>query len=92
VSEPVGFNDPEAWGYCKFCAFQVARDMDTGNLLPHMRRTGSWDTERCYGSLMEPSPQPGPEAKKISLEEDLAQALEYKPDAEVTDHVVRGSD
>jgi hypothetical protein len=89
----VEFNDPEAWGYCKYCAFQVARDLETGNLLVHTRRTGSWDTERCYGSLLEPSPQPGPEAKKTSLEEDLAEALEYKgPAVEVSDNVVRGSD
>jgi hypothetical protein len=50
----------DEWGYCKYCAFEVAVDPETGNMLAHERRDGTWSSSRCYGSLLEPSPQPSP--------------------------------
>jgi hypothetical protein len=66
----------DEWGYCKYCAFEVAVDPETGNMLAHERRDGTWSSSRCYGSLLEPSPQPSPEAKPVTWEEDVVQALE----------------
>ncbi|MFI8326966.1 hypothetical protein [Streptomyces sp. NPDC085529] len=33
----VAFDDPAAWRYCQYCAFNVALDLDTGQMLAHQR-------------------------------------------------------
>lgn len=70
----VGFNEPGAWGYCMYCAFQVATDQDTGQMFVHARLK-KWVSERCYGSLLEPTEQPGPEAEPVSYEDVIADAI-----------------
>lgn len=58
------FDDPGAWAYCEYCAFQVAYDNELGILLGHERMYHpSGLTQRCYGGGTEPTEQPGPEAK-----------------------------
>lgn len=74
----IAFNDPGAWGYCKYCAFMVARDLDTEMLLVHERvESISYGnkSKRCYGSLTEPTEQPGPEAEPVKHEEVIADAI-----------------
>lgn len=71
----VAFDDPLGWGFCEFCAFEVAADIETGQLLVHSRRAGGWEFIRCYGSLLEPTPQPAPEAKPKRWEEAVVEAL-----------------
>lgn len=52
----VGFNDPEAWGYCECCAFMVAKNVETGNLLGH--EISSLNSEVCNGSYWPADPTP----------------------------------
>jgi hypothetical protein len=55
------FNDPTAWGYCRWCAFDVAVYM--GAMVEHRRyRNGSNDSV-CTGSGREPAPVSPTEAK-----------------------------
>lgn len=73
----VDFDDPLAWGFCKYCAFQVAVDLDTGQMLAHdmpVPGTTAGHT-RCYGSLLEPSEQPAPECTPITWQQELVAAL-----------------
>jgi hypothetical protein len=77
-AEPVGFNDPRAWGYCCFCAFDVATDVETGDMLPHdYRYTYSaassvyinFGSRKCWGSYLSPT-RPSPEvATRVTFEE-----------------------
>lgn len=59
----IDFNDPEGWGFCPWCAFQVARDPEAGTLLDHERQTGDREKVTCYGSGRVGGIQPAPEAK-----------------------------
>lgn len=65
-------------GFCRYCAFVVAVDSDTGLMLAHERvksiKYGS-NAERCYGSLLEPTEQPGPEAWPEPYEKVIADAI-----------------
>lgn len=61
VSDGVAFNDPRAWGFCRYCAFSVAVVLEDGRMMEHKRRTGSWDHERCGGSGRKPTRQLRPE-------------------------------
>jgi hypothetical protein len=57
----VGFNDPEAWGFCSYCAFLVgAKD---GLLLPHRRVRNGAEDRQCNGSFG-PADAPVPEVAK----------------------------
>lgn len=49
----VGFNDPEAWGYCEYCALLVAAK--DGKLLPHSAKGRDGG---CNGSGNPPSEVP----------------------------------
>ncbi|MFE6222947.1 hypothetical protein [Streptomyces sp. NPDC057854] len=71
----VAFDDPAAWGYCQYCAFNVALDLDTGRMLAHERMDLGFINRRCYGSLMQPSAQPGPEAEPVTYEDVIADAI-----------------
>lgn len=46
----IGFNDPDAWGYCEYCAFIVARDLETATLLKHPKRDPGARGGDCNGS------------------------------------------
>lgn len=63
----VDFNDPGAWSFCQFCAFLVASDTETGDMLPHLRsrtvRAGfrvNFEYEECWGTHLAPTPLPDP--------------------------------
>ncbi|GHF94591.1 hypothetical protein [Streptomyces hydrogenans] len=71
----VAFNDPSAWGYCQFCAFIVGVDLETRQMLAHERMISGFNKNRCYGSLMPPAVQPGPEAEPVTYEEVIADAI-----------------
>ncbi|GGR51461.1 hypothetical protein [Streptomyces roseolus] len=71
----VAFDDPAAWGYCPYCAFEVALDPDAGQMLAHERMDMGFIKRRCYGSLMPPAAQPGPEAEPVTYEEVIADAI-----------------
>lgn len=71
----VAFNDPLGWGYCKYCAFEVAVNPETGRMLIHERMKGDKTNQRCYGSLLEPTPQPAPEATPTAWWEATMEAL-----------------
>lgn len=67
VGSIVDFNDPDAWAFCQFCAFLVASDTETGDLLPHLRsrtvHTGvyvNFEYEECWGTHLAPTPLPDP--------------------------------
>ncbi|WP_432112778.1 hypothetical protein [Streptomyces sp. S1] len=69
------FSDPDAWGYCPYCAFVVAVDLESRQMLGHDRMGDCFITRRCYGSLMEPGVQPAPEAEPIPYEDVIANAI-----------------
>lgn len=77
----IGFDQPGAWGFCKYCAFQVAVDLETGKMLAHERRNGGWAFVRCYGSLMEPTEQPAPDAMPVKWEQEFVDALSEEGEA-----------
>jgi hypothetical protein len=75
-AEVVDFNNPDAWGFCKYCAFQVATQLEPPHqVLIHERMAGGWTWSRCYGSLLEPTEQPDPEAWPITYTKVLQDAL-----------------
>lgn len=65
ANDGAAFDDPDAWGFCKYCAFEVAVDIEAGRIYPHDRRAGDWAMRRCYGSLLEPTPLPTPERRPV---------------------------
>lgn len=65
----VAYNDPDAWGYCRYCAFEVAVDLETRQMLVHERMGRGYLKTRCYGSLM------APEAEPVSYEDVIADAI-----------------
>ncbi|MFD4474614.1 hypothetical protein ACFWPU_00655 [Streptomyces sp. NPDC058471] len=68
-AEVVDFNDPNAWGFCRYCAFQVATLLEPPHkMLAHDRLTGYGGKEscRCHGSLLEPTVQSGPDVAPAS--------------------------
>ena len=50
--DPTPFNDPDAWGFCEFCAFDVA--VKDGRLIHHQYDRVGHNDEVCNGSLTEP--------------------------------------
>ena len=58
VSDGAEFNDPNAWGYCELCKFEVARSLLTGRLLAHHRMVGSYSSRPCRGAGRQPKPKP----------------------------------
>jgi len=77
----VGMDDPDGWGFCCYCAFEVAVNKDSGIMYVHDRRHAEWSVRRCYGSLLEPTPQPAPEARPKPYEEAIYEAMEAINDA-----------
>lgn len=71
----VAFSDPNAWGYCRYCAFEVAVDLETRQMLVHERMGRGYLKVRCYGSLMAPTEQPAPETEPVSYEDVIADAI-----------------
>lgn len=74
---PKEFNDPDAWGFCRHCAFLVA--VEDGKLWDHrwLGRQGGSDMD-CAGIGLDPDEQPGPEAvplwpvrQPVPVEEDV---------------------
>lgn len=61
----VDFNDPAGWGFCRYCAFSVAKHTTTGIMVDHQRRIGDRTTELCYGSGTVAVEQVGTEAMPI---------------------------
>ncbi len=55
------FNDPTAWGYCRWCAFDVAVYM--GRMVEHRRYRNGHDESACTGSGREPTVPSPTEAK-----------------------------
>jgi hypothetical protein len=55
-----------AWGYCKWCAFEVPVG-SYGRLLFHERGHFIGGKATCPGSGQELTPQPGPEAEPLAL-------------------------
>lgn len=66
------------WGFCQYCAFLIP--VEDGRLFVHERRDGGWSTTRCYGSNMEPTEQPAPEAHPKSYMDVIAEALSGEDD------------
>lgn len=65
------FNDPDAWGYCEFCAFVVA--VADGVRLEHPRIRLGNEKETCQGSGGVPTEETPETAKprlQISLRKD----------------------
>ncbi|MFF5973660.1 hypothetical protein ACFY7C_19245 [Streptomyces sp. NPDC012769] len=69
MSDGVDFNDPRAWGYCKFCVFQVAVDLETQQIFEHDRMYHGNVRHRCDGSLTEASVQPALEVESAASRE-----------------------
>jgi len=68
----VGFNDPGAWGFCDFCAFEVS--IIDGLRVEHQRyRTGSND-EMCIGGGRPPA-GPTPVEATPRMQVDLRKPL-----------------
>jgi hypothetical protein len=86
----VDFDDPLGWGYCEYCAFEVAVDPETGRMLAHERRNGGWDFVRCYGSLLDPTEQPAPEAKPKTWQEAVVEALSENSNVTLEEVVTGG--
>jgi hypothetical protein len=59
---PGDFDDPDTWGYCKYCAFMVAKDPVEQRLFEHGRMDPGWIKRPCRGGNKESSEAPGPEA------------------------------
>ena len=59
VEEDIAFDDPDAWGFCACCAFQVAVDLVTRRMMPHT--VGFITQSVCSGSGWEPDVQEAPE-------------------------------
>lgn len=75
---PGDFNDPEAWGYCKYCAFMVAKDLTGPRLFGHGHMDSGWVKRPCCGGGEESSEAPGPEAAPVakpSPEEVIVDAM-----------------
>jgi hypothetical protein len=60
-------------------------------MLRHYRRTGDWDSSKCYGSLLDPTEQPSPECSPVSWEVELVQAMK-EAEVVLTDAIVTASD
>lgn len=68
VNDGLGFNDPDAWGFCRWCAFLVAQAPDTDGvvrLVGHEHQAGDYTKVLCPGGGEVPTEQPGPEAKPM---------------------------
>lgn len=83
--EEVHFNDPLAWVYCQYCAFQVAADVATGVILRHDRRVEGSAHVECKGTGTEPVAQPGPEAVPKPEEAEPLLEEEVVPDGDAVD-------
>jgi hypothetical protein len=59
------FNDPTAWGYCRWCAFDVAVYM--GAMVEHRRYRNSSNDSVCTGSGREPTVPSPREAKAVMV-------------------------
>lgn len=82
---PGDFNDPEMWGYCKYCAFEVARDAQDNVLFKHSHMDASWVKRPCCGGGKPPSQAPGLEAEPVApppptFEEVITDALDEDED------------
>lgn len=60
IRDGADFNNPDAWGFCEWCAFDVAVTIPGGVRVDHRRfRLGGDDTP-CHGSsLVTVLPSPG---------------------------------
>lgn len=66
----VEFNDPDAWGYCSYCAFIVATELGTGVMLPHQRIRCRAEEGDCNGSRrvpLGPAPYAAKPRKRVTL-------------------------
>lgn len=50
----IGFNEPDSWGFCEYCAYMVARSLDDGLLERHPKRGADSSGGDCNGSGREP--------------------------------------
>lgn len=71
----VAFDDPLGWGFCKYCAYEVAVDIETGQLLVHNNPRSMGPIKRCYGSLLAPTVPTPTEATPVTWEETVVEAL-----------------
>lgn len=56
-ADPTPLNQENAWGYCRFCAFIVAREPD-GIILYHEARMYGMEPTMCHGSGRMPTEAP----------------------------------
>lgn len=72
--DPAEFGNPDAWGFCKYCAFDVAvQTEDPFTMLDHKRTTNGWGMKFCPGGGCVPTVAPGKEAAPVpppELEEE----------------------
>lgn len=70
-ADDVDFDDPDAWGFCRYCAFDVAVTLNSPRLmLPHGRTDYGWIKRPCYGGDREPTEAPGKEATPVPTPEE----------------------
>lgn len=53
ISDGMAFNDPDAWGYCEYCAFLVA--VVKGKLIVHPEYRNSPNDGNCRGGGQKPT-------------------------------------
>lgn len=64
---PGDWKDPAAWGYCRYCAFEVAVDIDTGLIAFHEPLYTNSVRRPCNGNGKRPTPQPGATADPLKV-------------------------
>lgn len=80
AAEQVEFNDPKAWGFCQFCAYDVPLSMETGDMLPHMKSRmvslpngmyPSFVYDQCWGTYLTPTKAPQPDGVQPKTIDDV---------------------
>lgn len=75
ANDGAAFNDPAAWGFCPWCAFDVAVFEERN--IEHRRTRNGHDDQRCTGSgrdTVRPTPTEAKPLSMVSLRKEIERA------------------